>query len=130
MPDFNAPSAHEDLILQNMALMLTGRFAGKICQYVKPARGISNADMFISLAADVLKVAAMSMEMSKPSPDAPKDFATCLENASVRITELLKDGIEPEVKAELETNIAMLTKLGMTVDVMDMLESLFPKPPQ
>jgi hypothetical protein len=72
----------------------------------------------------------MSMEMSKPSPDAPKDFATCLESASVRITDLLKDGIDPEAKAELEANIKSLTTMGMAADMLNVLESLFPKPPQ
>jgi hypothetical protein len=130
MPDFDAPSAHEKLILQNMALMLTGRFVGKIMPYIQPAPGLSYVDVFITLTADVLKVAAMSMEMSKPSPDAPKDFATCLESASVRITDLLKDGIDPEAKAELEANIKSLTTMGMAADMLNVLESLFPKPPQ
>jgi len=130
MPDFDAPSAHEKLILQNMALILTGRFVGKIMPYIQPAPGLSYVDVFITLTADVLKVAAMSMEMSKPSPDAPNDFATCLESASVRITDLLKDGIDPEAKAELEANIKSLTTMGMAADMLNVLESLFPKPPQ
>jgi len=130
IPDFDAPNAHEKLILQNMALMLTGRFVGKIMPYIQPAPGLSYVDVFITLTADALTVAAMSMEMSKPSPDVPKDFATCLESASVRITDLLKDGLEPEAKAELEANIKSLTTMGMAADMLNVLESLFPKPPQ
>lgn len=130
MPDFDAPSAHETLILQNMALMLTGRFVGKIMPYIKPVPGASHVDVFVTLIADVLKVAAMSMEMSKPSPDAPKEFGECLESASHRITELLQSGLTPEAKAELEANMVSLTQFGAVADMMDMLDSLFPKPPR
>jgi len=130
MPDFDAPSAHETLILQNMALILTGRFVGKIMPYIKPAPGSSHIDVFVTLIADVLKVAAMSMEMSKPTPDAPKEFGVCLENASNRITELLQNGLTPEAKAELEANMVSLTQFGVAADMLDMMDKLFPKPPR
>lgn len=124
MPDFDAPSAHETLILQNMALMLTGRFVGKIMPYIKPVPGLSHTDIFVTLIADVLKVAAMSMEMSKPGPDAPSDFSICFENATNRITNLLRDGLEPKAKAELDANMTALVQVGTAADVLDMLDKL------
>ena len=130
MPDFDAPSAHENLILQNMALILTGRFVGKIMPYIRPAPGVSHVNTFVTLIADVLKVAAMSMEMSKPTPDAPKEFGECLENASKRIEALLTSELSPEAKKELDSNLAVLEQMGVAADMLNMLEHLFPKPPQ
>ena len=131
MPDLDAPSIHEDLILKHMALMLTGRFVGKIMPYIKPVAGMSYVDVFITLTADVLKVAAMAMEMSKPTPDAPDDFATCLENASKRVQRLLEN-VDTDTKKELEANILSLTQFGMTADIMSVLGyglGITPTPP-
>lgn len=130
MPDFDAPGAHETLILQNMALILTGRFVGKIMPYIRPVPGKSHVDVFVTLIADILKVAAMSMEMSKPTPDAPKEFGECLENASKRIEALLTSDISPEAKKELEDNMTSLTQMGVAADMLDMLDKLFLKPPR
>jgi hypothetical protein len=121
MPDFDAPSTHENLILQNMALLLTGRFAGKVVQYLRPVDDVSYIDMFSALTLDVLLVAAMSMEMSKPSPDAPKDFGTCLQAASERTLKLMEEGLDPKIKAEIDANLDALTAMASAVDMITSL---------
>ena len=130
MPDFNAPSAHETLILQNMLLMLTGRFVGKIMTYIKPAPGASHEVIYMTLITDVLKVASMSMEMSKPAPDAPKEFSVCYDNAVQRIIELVQNGLTPEAEAEYVANMSLLSQCCVAADIKDIILRTFTNPPQ
>lgn len=130
MPDLYAHKEHENLILQHMTLLLTGRFVSKVFPYIRPMPGKTRIDVFNTLIIDVLKVATMAMEMSKPEPDAPKDFDECFANAHKRVCELLKASVSDwseEARVELNNNWLTLNKIA---EVGDMVQDMLEKPHQ
>lgn len=130
MPDLDAPKEHENLILQNMTLLLTGRFVGKVLPYIRPMPGKTRINMFNTLIIDVLMVAIMAMEMSKPGPDAPKDFDECLANANERVCELFKaseSDWSEGARVALADNLDNITEVG---DMNDTIDDMLQNPPQ
>lgn len=118
MPDFNAPTIHEDAILQQASLILTNQFVAKVSSYMQPHPGVLSFIAYTTLASDVLKVITMAMEMSKPTPDAPKDFGTCYESASERILTLVATGFDPKIKEQLGVNMADLLQFCQANDML------------
>lgn len=129
MPVFdNAQDAYEVELLQQVAVLATGRFLGKVMTYMMPMPGMTYQEALTTLSRDIMTVIALAMVEIQPNDDRPTEFNAAFAQAAAKVEKAMT-ALPADKSAIIGRNMAAYPIMDATVQLTEILFSRPQKEP-